>query len=43
MIANQAKVRPPSETMDFCPCRLEIALATAKNTSGVAIMRIRLT
>src|SRR5688500_11339528 len=41
--ANQAKVRPPSAAIDFCPCSEAIALITAKNTSGIAIILIRVT
>ena len=41
--ANHRKVRPPSAATDFCPCRLETALTTAKNTSGVAIILMSVT
>src|SRR5690606_3688442 len=40
--ANQANVRPASPAMLRWPCRLATALITAKNTSGVAIILIRL-
>src|SRR5690606_4671 len=43
VIANQPKVRPPRAAIDFCPLSAATALMTAKNTSGTAIIRIRLT
>ena len=43
VIANHRKVRPPSAAIDFCPCSEPTALTTAKNTSGIAIILIRLT
>ena len=43
VIANQRNVRPPSAAIDFCPCSAPTALITAKNTSGIAIILIRLT
>ena len=41
--ANQRKVRPASPAMDFCPLSDATALITAKNTSGTAIILIRVT
>ncbi len=41
--ANHANVRPPSATMDFCPCSEDTAWITAKNTSGAAMSLIRVT
>ena len=41
--ANQAKVRPPSAAIDFCPCSDDTAWITAKNTRGTAIILIRVT
>jgi len=41
--ANQRKVRPASAAIDFCPLSEATALITAKNTSGTAIILIRVT
>ena len=43
VMANQAKVRPASAAIDFCPLSEATALITAKNTSGTAIIMIRVT
>ncbi len=43
VMMNHRKVRPPSAATDFCPCREEMALITAKNTSGTAIILISVT
>ncbi|MNT47061.1 hypothetical protein D3C72_1837470 [compost metagenome] len=43
MITNHRNVRPLSAATDFWPCSEEIALMTAKNTSGTAIILIRVT
>ncbi len=43
VIANQAKVRPASAAIDFCPLSEATALITAKKTNGTAIILIRVT
>ena len=43
VMTNHRKVRPLSAATDFCPCSEPIALITAKNTNGTAIILIKVT
>ena len=43
VIPNQTKVRPAKAMIERCPASAPTALTTAKNTSGIAIILIRLT